>query len=128
MHRPLKAINASAPNRELADFYAIFETLFESSPDAILLTDREGRITRVNAQVEQTFGYGRSELIGNPLEILLPERFRAGHPARREQYLAERRRRPMGLGLQLFGRRKDGSEFPVDIMLSPVEAPEARRF
>jgi len=124
MYRPPKTTEASLPNPEMGDSYAIFETLFESSPDPILLTDREGRITRLNAQAEQVFGYGRSELIGNPLEILLPERFRAVHPSHRETYLAQPRKRPMGLGLPLFARRKDGSEFPVDIMLSSVETPD----
>lgn len=124
MHRPLKATEPSAQHAEEADSYAIFEVLFESSPDAILLTDRQGRITRVNAQAEEIFGYSRGELIGNQLEILLPERFRDLHPKHREAYLRQPQSRPMGLSLELYGRRKDGSEFPVDIMLNAVQTPE----
>ncbi|MBZ5642463.1 MAG: sigma 54-interacting transcriptional regulator [Acidobacteriia bacterium] len=100
---------------------ALFEKLFESSPDAIVVTDANGRITSVNGQVDKTFGYNREELIGQPIEILVPERFRQGHPEHRQAYKAHASIRPMGAGLELFGRRKDSSEFPVDIMLSPVE-------
>jgi PAS domain S-box-containing protein len=96
------------------------ERLFEFSPDAVLVTNAGGRITSVNAQVERIFGYKRGEIIGQPVEILIPERFRQVHPAHRAGYGAEPQLRPMGIGLELFGRRKDGTEFPVDIMLSPV--------
>jgi len=102
------------------------EKLFEFSPDGILVTDQQGRITKANAQIEQAFGYGRSELVGQAVEILIPERFRGGHPAHRTNYAAHPRLRPMGAGLQLFGRRKDGSEFPVDIMLNPVDLPDGQ--
>jgi PAS domain S-box-containing protein len=102
----------------------IFESLFEFSPDAIVLADNDGRITRVNAQLERIFGYTRSELLGGLIEILLPERFHALHPVHRKAYVAQPRTRPMGIGLELYGRRKDGIEFPVDIMLSPVETPD----
>ena len=105
---------------------AIFEKLFEFSPDAIVLADAAGRITKANGQVERVFGYTRDELIGQPVEILIPERFRRVHPSHRDEYAAQPRPRPMGIGLELFGRRKDGSEFPVDIMLSPVETAEGR--
>jgi formate hydrogenlyase transcriptional activator len=104
----------------------LFEKLFEFSPDAIVVTDREGRIRETNAQVELLFGYRRDELIGQPVEILVPERFRTAHPAHRSEYNAEPRVRPMGVGLELYGRRKDGSEFPVDVMLGPVEMGEGR--
>ena len=103
-----------------------FRALFEFSPDAILVTDQQGKITEVNGQVENCFGYHRGELLGQPIEILIPERFRNTHPAHRKEYNANPRTRPMGIGLELRGRRKDGSEFPVDIMLSTVETPEAR--
>ena len=102
----------------------LFERLFESSPDGIVLTDREGRIVRVNSQTESMFGYGREELQGQPVELLVPERFRSAHVSHREHYHAEPRMRPMGAGLALYGRRKDGAEFPVDIMLSPLETGE----
>src|SRR5208282_4957774 len=100
---------------------ALFEKLFESSPDAIVVTDLEGRIARVNAQVERFFGYSREELLGKPVETLIPERFRSGHPSHRKEYAGQARIRPMGRGLELYGLRKDGTEFPVDIMLSPVD-------
>jgi formate hydrogenlyase transcriptional activator len=103
-----------------------FRALFEFSPDAIILTDESGRISESNAQVEKFFGYDRSELIGQPVEVLMPERFRGAHPNHRKEFLAHARTRQMGVGLELFGRRRDGSEFPVDIMLSAVEMPDGR--
>jgi formate hydrogenlyase transcriptional activator len=99
-----------------------FRSLFEFSPDAIVVTDREGKIAEVNAQVEKIFGYKRSELAGQTIEMLVPERFRKAHVGNRKDYAAQAQTRPMGAGLELYGRRKDGTEFPVDIMLSPVEA------
>jgi PAS domain S-box-containing protein len=102
------------------------EKLFEFSPDGILVTDPQGRITKANAQIEQAFGYGRSQLVGQAVEILIPERFRNGHPDHQKKYTAHPRLRPMGAGLQLFGRRKDGSEFPVDIMLNPVDLADGQ--
>ena len=103
-----------------------FRVLFESSPDAILATNPKGEITEANSQVENIFGYSRSELIGQPVENLIPERFRNTHPAHRKEYTDKPRTRPMGIGLELQGRRKDGSEFPVDIMLSAVETGSGR--
>ncbi len=100
----------------------LFKRLFDFSPDAIIVADHHGRIAEVNAQVETFFGYRRSELLGQLIEILIPERFRAVHPDRRADYVAHPRVRTMGLGLELYGRRKDGSEFPVDIMLGPVQS------
>jgi PAS domain S-box-containing protein len=96
--------------------------LFESAPDTVVVVDKHGRIDRVNAQVKPMFGYERDELLDQPVEVLLPERYRHGHVRSREGYLAEPRIRPMGAGLELYSRRKDGSEFPVDIMLSPMYA------
>ncbi len=101
-----------------------FEQLFEAAPDAVLTTDSKGRITRLNAQTERMFGYSRQELLGEPVEILVPERFRNVHPGHRQHYEEEPRLRPMGAGLELYARRKDGTEFPVDIMLSPLPANE----
>ena len=103
-----------------------FRALFEHSPDAIVVTSAEGTITEVNAQVEKLFRYARNELIRQPVEILVPERFRNTHPKYRTDYGAHRKTRPMGAGLELYGRRKDGSEFPVDILLSPVETEEGK--
>ena len=105
---------------------ALFEQLFEFSPDSIIVADSEGRITNANAQVQQAFGYTREELLGKPVETLIPERFRGRHPDHRQAYNAQPGVRPMGAGLELFGLRKDGTEFAVDIMLSPVETEEGR--
>jgi formate hydrogenlyase transcriptional activator len=105
---------------------AQFRALFEFSPDAIIASDREGRIAEMNARVESMFGYQRGELLGQSIELLVPERFRHTHPARRNDYAAAARVRPMGAGLELFGRRKDGSEFPADIMLGPVDTEQGR--
>jgi formate hydrogenlyase transcriptional activator len=103
-----------------------FRSLFEFLPDAIVVTDREGKIREVNAQVIKVFGYDRSELLGQPIEVLVPERFRATHLKHQADYSARPRVRTMSAGIDLYGRRKDGSEFPVDIMLGPVEAMEGR--
>jgi formate hydrogenlyase transcriptional activator len=97
-----------------------FRSLFEFSPDAIVVTDQDGKIAEVNAHVQEVFGYERAELLNQPIEVLIPERFRAAHPGRRADYAAYPRVRSMCAGLELYGRRKDGSEFPVEIMLGPV--------
>jgi two-component system, cell cycle response regulator len=108
------------------DTQALFEKLFTSSPDAIVVVDREGRILEANPQVESLFGYTSSDLLGSPVEVLIPDRFRSVHATHRSAYSNQPHMRPMGTGLELCGRRKDGSEFPVDIMLSPVETTESR--
>lgn len=95
--------------------------IFDYAPDTMVVVNRAGRIERVNSQVERMFGYSRGELLGQAVEILLPERFRLRHAEHRADYMADPHLRPMGGGLALYGRRKDGSEFPVEIMLSPVE-------
>jgi PAS domain S-box-containing protein len=102
---------------------AHYHALLESTPDAIVIVNDVGRIILVNGQAEAMFGYGRDELLGEPLEVLLPERFRAGHVGHRSAYLAQSRKRPMGAGLELYGRRKEGVEFPVEISLSPLTTP-----
>ncbi|HUJ32377.1 MAG TPA: PAS domain S-box protein [Candidatus Acidoferrum sp.] len=101
-----------------------FHRLLECAPDAMVIVDREGRIRLVNAQTEKLFGYSREELVGKPVEILVPERFRHQHAEDRDGYAQSPKSRAMGPGLELFGRRKDGSELPVEISLSPIETEQ----
>ena len=94
--------------------------LIEHAPDATVIVDAEGRIQLVNAQTEHLFGYYREELIGKPVELLIPARYHSRHVGERRSYYTDPRVRPMGVGLELYGLRKNGSEFPVEISLSPV--------
>ncbi len=103
---------------------ATAQAVLESASEGILLINASGRIILVNAAAERMFGYDHDELLGQTLEILLPDRIRAGHREHRAGYFAGPRVRPMGSGLALAGRRKDGAEFPVEISLSYVQAPE----
>ena len=98
--------------------------VLESASEGIILINTTGCITLVNTAAERMFGYQRSELLGEPLEIMLPERIRRGHVEHRTGYFAEPRVRPMGIGLDLSGRRKDGTAFPLEISLSYVESPD----
>ncbi len=119
----------SGQSREVTgSLRAFFEKLFEFSPDAILVTRADGRIAEANSQAQKMFGYTHEELQELTIEALIPERFRSTHPQHRAQYEARPHTRPMGIGLELYARRKNGTEFPVDIMLSPVDTPEGQVF
>ncbi|MCX5741383.1 MAG: PAS domain S-box protein [Proteobacteria bacterium] len=97
-----------------------FHDLVDASPDGIVVVDREGAIVLVNAEGERMFGYTRGELAGRPIELLVPDRVRHAHPRHVESFITAPRLRPMGSGRELFGRRKDATEFPVEISLSPI--------
>ena len=98
-----------------------FRLLLEAAPDAIVVTKQDGRIVLVNAQTERLFGYPREELLGQNVEVLLPQRVRHRQVKKRAAYFSHPKVRPMGTGLQLYARRKDGTEFPVDVSFSPLE-------
>lgn len=98
-----------------------FRNLLESAPDAMVIVDGAGQVQFINAQTERLFGYSREELIGKPVEMLMPQRFHDQHVGHRRHYSGSPRPRQMGLGLELSGRRKDGTEFPVEISLSPLK-------
>ncbi|MBO0888785.1 PAS domain S-box protein, partial [Candidatus Bathyarchaeota archaeon] len=114
-------LDAQAEARKARAAEKRFEVLVDSAPDAMVITDQGGRILQVNAQTENLFGYGRQELLSLKVEDLIPERFKAVHLAHRAGYQAAPRRRGMGIGMELYGRRKDGTEFPVEISLSPIQ-------
>jgi two-component system cell cycle sensor histidine kinase/response regulator CckA len=96
-------------------------TLIDAIPDGVLWVDRAGRVVEVNVQAERLFGYARAELVGQPVEMLIPSRFRETHEKERADYALSPRMRGMGLGLTFYARRKDGSEFPVEISLAPFK-------
>jgi PAS domain S-box-containing protein len=103
-----------------------FLQVLETAPDAMVIMRADGIIDLVNAQAERMFGYARGEMLGHPIELLIPERLRAAHTAHRTHFANAPVLRPMGSGLELSGRRKDGSEFPVEISLGPLETEEGR--
>jgi len=120
---PQKDESALPPNDPAELAQSALENLFNVSPDAIFVTDTHGVIRGANPRAAELFGYTQAELLGQPIENLVPERFRARHPSHRENYNAHPRARQMGAAMNLFGLRKDGSELPVDIMLKPIQTP-----
>ncbi len=98
---------------------ALLRRVFEAAPDAVVIVDQDGRIVLANAQCREVFGHAPDDLVGKPIELLVPERFRAGHPGRRAGFTADPDPRPMGL-LRLAATRADGTEFPAEISLAPV--------
>jgi protein-histidine pros-kinase len=105
---------------------AYFKNLLDSAPDAMIIINNNGEIEIVNSQTEEMFGYSRSELLGRPIEMLMPARFRGRHQDHRTEFLKDPHVRPMGTDMELAALRKDGSEFPVEISLSSVERPSGR--
>jgi len=101
-----------------------FRLVVEAAPNAMVMVNPQGQIEMVNTQAENVFGYSRGEMIGQPIEILVPPRFHAQHPGYRAAYFTNSNPRPMGAGRDLYGRRKDGSEFPVEIGLNPIETED----
>ncbi len=113
------AADSPFPNDDLLGEES-FRRVVEWAPTAMVLVDRDGVVRLINAQAERVFGYRREELVGRSVEELVPAQFAAAHPGNRRAYLAEPQPRPMGTGRELFARRRDGSEFPVEIGLNPI--------
>lgn len=122
--RPLSILESNRDVTQRKREEEKFRNLLESAPDAFVIVNRTGQIQLVNAQTEKLFGYSRSELIGQPVEMLLPQRFREAHGSHRADYAQSPHARSMGASLALSGRRRDGTEFPVEISLSPLETGE----
>ncbi|MGE5073326.1 MAG: PAS domain S-box protein, partial [Anaerolineae bacterium] len=118
------ALHEDITGRKQTERY--FQAVLEATPDALIMVNADGKIVLINRQTESLFGYARHEILGQPVEMLIPERLRDRHPLHRAGYLQDSHIRPMGVGLELFGLRKDRSEFPIEISLSPLEAEGAQ--
>jgi PAS domain S-box-containing protein len=119
MRRRLELLDSCRLEMQLAQ--TKYRVLLESAPDAMLFIGRDGRIVLVNAQLERAFGYTEQELLGKDLLVLIPERYHQSHKRKVDEYFSRPRPRPMGSGLEIYALRKDGTEFPADISLSPLE-------
>lgn len=118
----MRGVSFDITRRKQAE--ARFRLVVEAAPNAMILVNAEGKIELTNVQVEAIFGYSRQELVGQPVEMLIPERFRAQHPEYRNSYFTHPKAREMGAGRELFGQRKDGGEVPIEIGLSPMQTSE----
>ena len=118
---PPGGVPSAVDHGGVAPAEALLRGLIEAAPDAILAVDADGRIVFANVQAAKLFGYRRDELVGQPIEVLIPEPARGIHPSHRSKYFSDPRPRPMGAGMQLAGRRQDGTEFPAEISLSALE-------
>ena len=121
VQRSLREVEERAKRERLEERLRLF---VESAPNAMVMSNTHGEIEMVNGQTERSFGYSRAELMGQSIEMLVPERFRAHHPIMRASFFASRKSRPMGTGRDLFGLRRDGTEFPVEVGLNPIATEE----
>jgi PAS domain S-box-containing protein len=122
--QPSPALAGGATSTATIETPDMFRQLLESAPDTIVVVDNKGQILLTNSMTEKTFGYQQEGLIGQPIEILIPERFQHSHVAHRQNYFTKPNTRPMGSNLELTARRKDGSEFPTEISISPLNTPQ----
>ena len=120
----MAGVNEDITARKVAE--ERFRLVVEASPSAMIMVDGDGNIALLNAQAERAFGYARQELLGHPVETLIPDRLRSSHPGLRAGYFNDPSVRTMGAGRDLYGRRKDGTEIPVEVGLNPISTPEGR--